>query len=56
MAAPISRPVRFKTISAKALMLQLDGPEQPYPVYRMGNTLKFERPEVPGAQYRWITS
>lgn len=48
-----SSTVTFKTISVKALAMQLDGPEKAYPVYRFGNNHKFERPEVPGETYRW---
>lgn len=44
--------VRFKRFNVKALITQVEGPEGPYPVYRMGSTNKFERPEVPGQTYR----
>lgn len=56
MAKPLSRPVTFKKMSAKALTQQLDGTEDPYPVYYLGSRVKFERPTQPGQQYRWITS
>ncbi len=49
-------PVTFKTINGKALVHQLVGVEPPYPVYYFGKQVKLERPEVPGQQYRWITS
>ncbi len=49
-----ARPSRFKTISAKAVVNQLVGPERPYPVYRLP-ILKFERPERPATTYRWLT-
>jgi hypothetical protein len=52
MSIPV-RPVRFKKIDGKSLVHQLDGPEPAYPVYRFGRRLKFERPEVPGGEYRW---
>lgn len=43
----------IRKVNVKALVRQLDGePEQPYPVYRMGGTYKYERPEVPGQTYR----
>jgi len=45
--------VTFKTVSAKALVTQLEGQEPPYPVYYLGDTIKFERPEVAGEKYRW---
>lgn len=54
MARAISKKVIFKTVSAKALIQQLEGPESPYPVYRMGSTTKFERPNPPGRPYRWL--
>lgn len=49
---PLSGKVRFRKASAKALVTQLDGQEQPYPVYRFGRRIRFERPEVPGQTYR----
>jgi hypothetical protein len=48
-----SAQVRFKTISAKGLVQQLDGPERNYPVYQFAGAYKFERPETPGSEYRW---
>ena len=56
MPRAISPKVTFRRVSAKSLMLQLDGPERPYPVYYFGKTVKFERPERPGQPYRWLTS
>jgi len=47
------RPVRFRKVSGKAIVHQLEGPEKPYPVYRFP-LLKFERPERPGQTYRWL--
>jgi len=54
MASQISRKVTFKRVSAKNLVQQLAGREPAYPVYIFGATAKFERPEVPGAPYRWL--
>ena len=44
--------VRFKTVGVKALVNQLSGQEPAYPVWRLGASVKFERPEVPGQTYR----
>ncbi|MCJ8292921.1 MAG: hypothetical protein MJK15_00810 [Colwellia sp.] len=49
----LTRPATFKTLNVKALVQQLDGVEPAYPVYYFGKTVKFERPEVPGQEYRW---
>ena len=46
--------VTFKQINAAALINQLEGPEPKYPVYHFGSTDKFERPEHPGSEYRWL--
>jgi len=48
-----TRPVTFKKLNVKALIQQLDGSEPAYPVYYFGKTVKLERPEVPGSEYRW---
>lgn len=48
-----SAQVTFKKINVGGLVQQLDGPERNYPVYRFGNEVKFERPEIPGSEYRW---
>lgn len=49
--------VRFRTVSAKALVQTVAGPEAPYDVYRLsGNKRKFERPQRAGVTYRWINS
>lgn len=56
MAGILSHKVRFKKVSIKALIQRLEGPEPSYPVYYMGKTIKFERPEVPGKEYRWLSS
>jgi hypothetical protein len=56
MSRPLSQQVTFKKMSAKALTQQLDGVEQPYPVYYVGNRVKVERPTQPGQTYRWINS
>lgn len=53
MAKKISPRVRFRKQSMRALMLQIDGQEPPYPVYYFGSVIKFERPERPGKPYRW---
>ena len=50
---PGNTQVRFRTINAKSLVEQLAGQEPPYPVYYVGNTVKFERPEQAGRPYRW---
>ena len=47
------RPVTFKKLNVKAVVQQLAGTEQAYPVYYFGKTVKVERPEVPGKEYRW---
>ncbi len=52
MTAPLSPRVTFKKISAKATVVQLEGVERAYPVYRFGRRTRFERPEVPGQPYR----
>lgn len=52
----MSQNVTFKKVSAKALVQQVAGPEQAYPVYRFSPMPKFERPTPPGQQYRWITT
>ena len=52
--ANISTKVRFKKRNVKSLVMQLSGREPAYPVYRLGGTVKYERPEVPGNTYRWI--
>lgn len=52
----MSQKVRFKKVSAKALVQQVAGPEAPYPVYRFSPRPKFERPTPPGQEYRWISS
>jgi len=53
MAKP--RPVRFKKVTIKAIVQQLDGQEKPYDVYRFsGRRRKFERPILPGTTYRWL--
>lgn len=54
MARP--RKVTYKHVTIKSLVQQLDGRERPYAVYRFGKRFKTERPEVPGAPYRWLTS
>lgn len=46
--------VTFRKINASALVQQLEGPEPKYPVYTFGSTRKFERPEHPGNEYRWL--
>lgn len=51
--ANLTSKVTFKKLNGKALVQQLDGTEPPYPVYYFGKTIKFERPEVPGKEYRW---
>jgi len=33
-----------RNMSAKSLVLSLDGPERPYPVYRLPLTDKYEKP------------
>jgi hypothetical protein len=48
-----SAQVTFKKINVGGLIQQLDGPERNYPVYQFGSELKFERPEIPGSEYRW---
>ena len=48
-----SAKVTFKTLNVKAMVQQLAGTENPYPVYYFGSQIKFERPEVPGQEYRW---
>jgi len=48
-----SEKVTFKKLNVKALVHQLDGVEPEYPVYFFGRTVKTERPEVPGQEYRW---
>ena len=65
LAIPVVRPlppefipvysaqVTFKKINVGGLVQQLDGPERNYPVYRFGNEVKFERPEIAGSEYRW---
>ena len=53
MTAPLTRRASFKQLNVRALVQQLDGPEPAYPVYYLGKTVKFERPEVPGQTYRW---
>ncbi len=53
MANPLTRTATFRQMSAKAVVQQLDGVERPYPVYYLGRTIKFERPESPGQTYRW---
>jgi len=45
--------VTFKKINVKGVVQQLAGTERAYPVYNFGRTAKFERPEVPGSEYRW---
>ena len=45
--------VTFKTLNVKAMVQQLAGTESAYPVYYFGSQTKFERPEVPGQEYRW---
>ena len=53
----MTRPVRFRRRNAKSLVSQLAGPEPRYPVYRFGGPHnKFERPEVPGQPYRWLST
>ena len=47
------RKVTFKKLNGKALVQQLAGTEPAYPVYYFGKTIKIERPEVPGKEYRW---
>jgi len=53
MANTLTRTATFKTLNVRALVQQLDGTEQAYPVYYFGKTIKYERPEVAGATYRW---
>lgn len=48
----LTKKVTFKTVSAKALVQTVAGPERPYDVYRFGGRRKWERPEVPGSTYR----
>ncbi len=50
----LTRPATFKKINVKALVYQLDGVEREYPVYYFGKTIKYERPEVPSQDYRWV--
>ncbi len=59
VAAPVDVTVKsptviFRKINASALVQQLEGPEPKYPVYTFGSTRKFERPEHPGNEYRWL--
>lgn len=54
MAKP--KPVRYKKVSARAVVQQLDGQEKPYDVYRFsGRRKRFERPTAPGQTYRHLT-
>ncbi len=45
--------VRFKKFNMKAEVQKLMGQEPPYPVYQFSRRIRFERPEVPGTEYRW---
>ena len=39
-----SKPPERRNISLRSVVLAVDGPERPYPVYRLSRTAKFEKP------------
>lgn len=52
--ATLGKRVTFRRRNMKSVVIQLSGRELPYPVYRLSGVYKYERPEVPGQQYRWL--